>query len=91
MDQHNFWFWLLTAFQNISGVLAGRLPIYAPIGLGPFVYNLLAAAVTPIMFYIGSIFNLCWLALVLGVMLASELARYVLAGYRTVIKMIPLP
>ncbi len=91
MDVHNFWYWLLTALQNIAGTLTGRLPIYAPIGLGPFIYNLLAAAATPILFYIGSIINLCWLALVLGVMLASELSRYVLAAYRTIIKMIPLP
>lgn len=91
MDDHNFWYWLLIGVHNIVGVISGRLPIYTYVGLGPFIYNFLAAAATPILFYIGSIFNLCWLALVLGILILAETARYVLAGYRTVIKMIPLP
>ncbi len=91
MDTHNFWYWLLTALQNIVGAVSGRLPIYAPVGMGSFIYNFLAAAITPILFYIGSIFDMCWMALILGLMAASEGGRGFLAGYRTIIKMIPLP
>lgn len=91
MDLHNFWYWLLTGLGNIVGVMSGRLPIYAPIGLGPFIYNFLVAAATPILLYLGSFFNLCWFALILGIMLASEGVRTILAGYRTLIKFIPLP
>lgn len=91
MDAHNFWYWLLEGIRNLVGVLSGRLPLYAPIGMGTFLHNLLAAAATPILFYIGSIFNLCWLALVFGLIITSEIARGIMAAYRTVVKAVPLP
>lgn len=88
---HNFWYWLITGFTNLLMTISDRLPIYAPIGLGPFIYNFLVAALTPIVFYIGSFVNLCWIMIVLGLLALGELARFILASYRTVIKLIPIP
>lgn len=91
MDLHNFWYWLLTGLQDYILFFKGELPIYAPIGMGPLVYNFLVATLAPIMFYVGSFFNLCWFMLFMAIMAASETARATLALYRTVVKAIPLP
>lgn len=91
MDQHNFWYWLLVGLRNIVGVLSGRMPLYTYVGLGQFAYNFLAAAATPILLYFGSIFNLCWLMVIFGIIISSEGVRALLAGYRQIIKLIPLP
>lgn len=91
MDTHNFWYWLIEGVSNLIGVFTGRLPLYAPVGLGPFIYNFLVAAVTPILFYFGSFFNLCWFMAFLALFAASETARAAFAAWRTIVKIIPLP
>ena len=91
MDEHNFWYWLLVGMRNIVGVLSGRMPLYTYQGLGTFVYNFLAAAATPILFYVGSLFNLCWLVVIFGIMAASEGVRALVAAYRQIVKLLPLP
>lgn len=91
MDQHNFWYWLLEGLHNLIQVFTGQLPLYAPIGMGPFIYNFLVAAVTPLLFYIGTFFNLCIFVAFLALFAASETARAAFAAYRTIIKVLPLP
>jgi hypothetical protein len=91
MDEHNFWFWLLTGLEGMADRLTGAMPIYAPVGLGSVIYGVLAGVMTPILFYLGSFFNLCWFALCLTIMAASETARAGVAVYRTLVKFIPLP
>lgn len=91
MDTHNFWFWFLDGVSHLVGVLSGRLPLYAPIGLGPYIYGVLVAALTPLVFILGSFVNLCWFLLFFNIFLLSELARGATALYRQVIKFIPFP
>lgn len=91
MDQHNFFFWLLTGVRDVIMALAERLPLYVPVGLPVFVYNALLGALTPILFYFGSFFNLCWFLTALAILAASETARAAVAGYRQLVKLFPLP
>jgi len=89
VDEHNFWYYLLTGAQNIVQVISGRLPLYSYLGLGPFMYNSLAVTGTVIVYFLGSFVNLCWLFLFLAIIITSESARGLMAAYRQLAKMIP--
>ena len=91
MDLHNFWFWLIEGARDLMLAVAQRLPAYATLGLPIMLYNVLIAALTPILFYIGSFLNLCWFFACLALLGTSETARAAVAAYRQFIKLIPLP
>jgi hypothetical protein len=91
MFQHNFWYWLLRGLFDLAMVIAAHFPVHTVLDLPQFTYNFLAGALAPIIIFVGSFFNLCWFALFLGLLIASETARAFFAGYRTLAKMLPLP
>jgi len=90
-DAHNFWYWLLTGALSFIQTMAARLPPYVPVGLAPLVYNLLIGALAPIVFFVGSFINLCWFFVIMGIILAAEIARGLIALYRQLVKLLPLP
>lgn len=91
MDNHNFWFWLIEGARDFVIAIAQRLPLYVPVGLPVLIYNALLGALTPILFYVGSFFNLCWFMAALALFAASETARASVAAYRQLVKLLPLP
>lgn len=70
--------------------LASRLPLYAPLGMGPLLYQVLLGAATPILFFLGTFINLCWFFTALAVLATLETARALVAIYRLVVKLLPL-
>lgn len=90
-DTHNFWYWLLTGVFGIIDAFMTRLPLYQHSGLAVLFYNALLGVLTVFALYFGTFLNLCWFITLFLVFLASEGARGLMASYRTVVKLIPIP
>ena len=88
---HNFWYWLILGLTNLIVALAERLPFHNTWGWADYTYGFLAGMLTPILIYIGSYFSLCFFAISMGILVVLELARLIMAAYRTVVKLLPVP
>lgn len=91
MDTHNFWYWLLTGVFDLVDAMMTRLPFYQNTGMATLTYNALLGALTVFALYLGSFLNLCWFIVLFTIFLTSEGARGVMALYRTVVKLLPIP
>ncbi len=88
---HNFWYWLIQGLTGLIVALARLLPFHTTWAMQDYVYNLLSGVATPIIIYFGSFFSLCWFMISMGILVTLETARLIMAAYRTLVKLIPLP
>ena len=89
--EHNFWFWLIQGLTNVIVALANLLPFHTTWGMSDYVFTFLSTAVTPLLLYVGAFFSLCYFMFFMGILVVLEGARLIMAAYRTVVKLIPLP
>lgn len=89
--EHNFWYWLIKGLTDMAVSLVGSLSPHTPTGMNELIYTFLASTISPIVYYVASFINPCWFFLFVGIIATSELVRAVLAAYRTLVKLLPLP
>jgi hypothetical protein len=85
----NFWYYLIVGAKDILSAVLSWLPDST---INPVLSNLAVIAyygIAPILFFVGPFISLTTFGTVIGLILASEITRAIIAVWRLILKVIP--